>query len=46
VTVTIPSSTVPRTYTLLACTDATGGLTEASETNNCRASATPVVVAP
>jgi subtilase family serine protease len=46
VTVTIPSSTVPRTYTLLACTDATGGLTEASETNNCGASATPVVVAP
>jgi hypothetical protein len=46
VTLTIPASTAPRTYTLLACADAAGALEEASETNNCRASATPVVVAP
>jgi len=45
-TLTIPASTLPRTYTLLACADATNALVEASETNNCRASATPVVVAP
>ena len=46
VAVTIPSSTLPRTYTLLACADNTGAVPEASETNNCRASATPLVVAP
>ena len=46
VKVTIPTSTPPRTYTLLACADATAALAESSKTNNCRASATPVVVAP
>jgi subtilase family serine protease len=44
VTVTVPSSTPLGTYTLLACADDGLRVTEANETNNCRPSATRVVV--
>jgi subtilase family serine protease len=44
--VTIPSTTAPGTYVLIACADDTGAVAEANETNNCRASATAVIVAP
>jgi subtilase family serine protease len=46
VMVTIPSTTAPGTYVLIACADDTGAVAEANETNNCRASATAVIVAP
>jgi subtilase family serine protease len=46
VSVTIPSTTLPGTYLLLACADDTKGVTEANEANNCRASATAIVVTP
>jgi hypothetical protein len=44
--VTIPSTTLTGTYFLLACADDTKLVAESSETNNCRASGTAVVVAP
>ena len=44
--VTIPSAASARSYFLLACADDTKGITERSETNNCRASDTPVAVTP
>jgi subtilase family serine protease len=46
VVVTIPSTTVPGTYVLLACADDTKLVVESNDTNNCRASGTAVVVAP
>src|SRR5262249_2879571 len=46
VTVAIPTTTVPGTYVLLACADDTRLVAEQNETNNCRASSTPVVVIP
>jgi subtilase family serine protease len=46
VSVTIPSTAVPRTYVLLACADDTRVVAESDEANNCRASGTVVVVAP
>jgi carboxypeptidase T len=42
--VTIPSSTSPGNYYLLACADDNASVTETDETNNCRASATQVIV--
>jgi hypothetical protein len=44
VTVAIPSTISPRAYYLLACADEIGLVTETVESNNCRASATPVSV--
>jgi hypothetical protein len=44
VTVTVPAGTTPGTYYLGACADDLGAVTEASETNNCHASATTVSV--
>ena len=46
VTVTIPTTTPLRTYYLLACADDTRLVAEASDANNCRASATRVTVGP
>ena len=46
VTVTIPATTVPGTYILFACADDLRAVLEASETNNCRASGTAIVVTP
>ena len=46
VAVTIPSSTLPGKYVLLACADDTKVVAESNDTNNCRASGTAVVVAP
>jgi subtilase family serine protease len=42
--VTIPSTTLPGTYYLLACADGANAVTEIDETNNCRASTSTVVV--
>jgi subtilase family serine protease len=44
VTVTIPTNASTGTYFLLACADDTKVVFESSETNNCRASSTTVVV--
>jgi hypothetical protein len=44
--VTIPSTTLPGTYVLLACADDTKLVAENTEANNCRTSGTAVVVAP
>jgi subtilase family serine protease len=44
VTVTIPTTTPPGTYRLIACADDTVLVGEANETNNCSASAATVVV--
>jgi subtilase family serine protease len=47
VTVTVPTTTAPNTYFLLACADDTSLVTESNETNNCRTStATVQVVSP
>jgi subtilase family serine protease len=46
VSVTIPSTTLPGTYVLLACADDARAIPESNETNNCRASATAVTVTP
>jgi hypothetical protein len=43
-TVTVPAGTTSGTYRLLACADDTGFINEASETNNCLASATTVQI--
>jgi subtilase family serine protease len=42
--VTVPASTPPATYFLIACADATKGVHESDEANNCRASATAVEI--
>jgi hypothetical protein len=44
VTATVPASTTPGTYFLLACADDTGTVPESNEANNCIASATTVQV--
>ena len=44
VIVIIPSTTLARTYFLLACADDTKVVKESNENNNCRASATQVTV--
>jgi hypothetical protein len=44
--VRIPSALLPGTYVVLACADDGKVVVEASETNNCRASANPVAVSP
>jgi hypothetical protein len=44
--VTIPSTTLPGTYFLLACADDTKLVAESNEANNCRASGTALVVNP
>jgi len=44
VSVTVPLTTVPGTYFLLACADDTRVMRESDERNNCRAAATTVVV--
>ena len=46
VTVTIPASTVARTYFLLACADNVPRVAESTETNNCLASAGTIIVRP
>jgi hypothetical protein len=46
VTATIPTSTQPNTYFLLACADDLGKVVETSETNNCTPSTTPVTITP
>ena len=46
VAVTIPSTTLPGTYFLLACADDTKVVAESNDANNCRASGTAVVVTP
>jgi subtilase family serine protease len=46
VSVTIPATTLPRTYVLLACADDTKAVAESGEANNCRASGTVVAVSP
>jgi hypothetical protein len=43
-TVTVPSTTAPGTYYVIACTDDTMVVAESSETNNCRASTGRVTV--
>ncbi len=43
-TVTIPAGSASGAYRLLACADDTGFINEASETNNCLASATTVQI--
>jgi hypothetical protein len=45
ITVTIPSTTPLNAYYLLACADDTGVVAELDDDNNCRASATTVLVA-
>jgi len=42
--VTVPSSTVPGVYRVLACADDSSRVTESNESNNCTASATSVNV--
>lgn len=44
VSVTVPSQTAAGTYYLLACADANSAVVEMSETNNCIASTTTVVI--
>jgi CARDB/Right handed beta helix region len=44
VSVSVPSGMPRGTYFLLACADSTAGVTESSETNNCRAATTSVLV--
>jgi subtilisin family serine protease len=44
--ITIPGNTVPNTYFLLACADDTKKVVETNEGNNCKASATTIVVTP
>jgi subtilase family serine protease len=44
VSVTIPSTVAAATYTVLACADDGKMVAESNETNNCRASATPIAV--
>ena len=46
IAVTIPPTTLPGTYLLLACADDTRLVAESTEANNCRASGTAVVVTP
>jgi subtilase family serine protease len=46
VAITIPSTTLPATYFLLACADDTKLVAESNEANNCGASGTAVVVNP
>ena len=43
---TIPSTTPLNTYVLLACADDLNTVVETTETNNCKASATGVIVTP
>ena len=43
-TVTVPPTTVPGTYFVLACADDALVVNEANETNNCRASGTSLLV--
>jgi hypothetical protein len=45
-TVSVPTSTPPGTYFVLACADDPKNVIEASDANNCRASATMVTVTP
>ncbi len=45
-TVAVNTATLPGTYFLLACADDKNGVAEGSETNNCVASGTTVVVTP
>ncbi len=44
VSVTVPPGIPRRTYFLLACADSGAGVAESSETNNCRAATTSVIV--
>ena len=44
--VTVPGPTTPGTYTVLACANDTGAVSELDTTNNCTASATTVTVTP
>jgi len=44
VSVTVPSGIPRGTYFLLACADSSAGVAESSETNNCRAATTSVIV--
>jgi hypothetical protein len=44
VSVTVPPGIPRGTYFLLACADATAGVAESSETNNCRAATTSLLV--
>jgi hypothetical protein len=44
ISVTVPPGIPRGTYFLLACADSAAGVTESSETNNCRAAATSVIV--
>ena len=46
INVTVPASTTPGDYYLLACADDTALVVEASESNNCEASTTRVTVLP
>ena len=46
VTVTIPTTTPPNIYFLLACADAPSTVAEINETNNCTPSSTTVTVTP
>jgi subtilase family serine protease len=46
VSVTVPAAAAPGTYTVLACADDTNVLNESDEDNNCRVSATSLVVTP
>jgi subtilase family serine protease len=45
-TVTVPTSTLPGTYLLLACADDLNKVGESNNANNCRASALAVVIHP
>lgn len=42
--VTVPSSTLPGTYRLLACADDTGATDESNESNNCAAAPTTILI--
>jgi subtilase family serine protease len=44
VSVTIPAGTAPNSYFVLACADSANSVIETNEKNNCRASATKVIV--
>jgi len=46
ITVTIPATTPSNTYLLLACADDLDTVVETTETNNCKASATGVIITP
>jgi hypothetical protein len=46
VTLTVPATTMPNTYYLLACADGASSVVETDEANNCKASSSTVTITP